>query len=100
MADPTLSDALSFLMPFVGTGGATAIIVAYLGTRRKTQGETERPPQIGIQALLADHMAMERFTGELKRLADSAEEIARVGARLADMMDIARAMERLRRHED
>lgn len=100
MADPTLSDTLSFLMPFVGTGGATAIIVAWLGTRRKPQGEPDKAPQIGIQALLADHMVMERFSNELNRLANSAEDIAKVGARLADMMDIARAVERLRRHDD
>ena len=97
MADPTLSDALSFLMPFVGTGGATAIIVAWLGTRRKPQGEPDKAPQIGIQALLADHLAMERFTNELKRLADAAEEIARHGDRLLDVMDIARVVENLRR---
>mgnify|MGYP000712203078 FL=1 len=97
MADPTLSDALSFLMPFVGTGGATAIIVAWLGTRRKPQGEPDKAPQIGIQALLADHLAMERFTNELKRLADAAEEIARHGDRLLDVMDIARVVEKLRR---
>lgn len=97
MADPTLSDALSFLMPFVGTGGATAIIVAWLGTRRKPQSEPDKAPQIGIQALLADHMAMERFTNELKRLADAAEEIARHGDRLLDVMDIARVVEKLRR---
>lgn len=100
MADPTLADALSFLVPLVGTGGVTAIVVAWFGSRKTADAPPDKPPQIGIQALLADHMAMERFTGELKRLADSAEEIARVGARLADMMDIARAMERLRRHED
>lgn len=97
MADPTLSDALSFLMPFVGTGGATAIIVAWLGTRRKPQGEPDKAPQIGIQALLADHLAMERFTNELKRLADAAEEIARHGDRLLDVMDIARVVGKLRR---
>ena len=97
MADPTLSDALSFLMPFVGTGGATAIIVAWLGTRRKPQGEPDKAPQIGIQALLADHMVMERFTNELKRLADAAEEIARHGDRLLDVMDIARVVGKLRR---
>lgn len=97
MADPTLSDALSFLMPFVGTGGATAIIVAWLGTRRKPQNEPDKAPQIGIQALLADHLAMERFTNELKRLADAAEEIARHGDRLLDVMDIARVVGRLRR---
>ena len=97
MADPTLADALSFLMPFVGTGGATAIIVAWLGTRRKPQGEPDKAPQIGIQALLADHLAMEQFTNELKRLADAAEEIARHGDRLLDVMDIARVVENLRR---
>lgn len=97
MADPTLSDALSFLMPFVGTGGATAIIVAWLGTRRKPPSEPDKAPQIGIQALLADHLAMERFTNELKRLADAAEEIARHGDRLLDVMDIARVVGELRR---
>ena len=97
MADPTLSDALSFLMPFVGTGGATAIIVAWLGTRRKPQGEPDKAPQIGIQALLADHLAMEPVTNELKRLADAAEEIARHGDRLLDVMDIARVVGKLRR---
>lgn len=99
----TLIEALKFLGPLVGTGGATAIIVAWFGSRRPREAGREdqvRPAQIGIQALLADHLALERFTTELKRLADAAEDLAKVGGRLADMMDIARAVERLTQHKD
>ena len=96
MADPTLSDASVAFMPFVGTGGATAIIVAWLGAskaaERGGQGSADRHPGIA-----ADHLAMELVTNELKRLADAAEEIARHGDRLLDVMDIARVVGKLRR---
>jgi hypothetical protein len=99
-ADPqdaiTLYEAFKFLGPLVGGGGLTAIAVAYFGSKRPKPAERPEPaPSIGIQALLADHMAMERFTGEIRRLADAAEDLAKVGGRLADMMDIAAAVERL-----
>ena len=100
MADPTLADALSFLVPLVGTGGVTAIVVAWFGSRKTADAPPDKPPQIGIQALLADHMAMERFSGELKRLADAAEDIANLGSRLANMIELARAVDKLRERQD
>jgi hypothetical protein len=92
----TLWEAFKFLGPLVGGGGITAIAVAYFGSRRPQLPQKADPaPSVGISALLADHLAMERFTTEIRRLADAAEDISKVGGRLADMMDIAAAVERL-----
>lgn len=99
-ADPqdaiTLMEALKFLAPLVGGGGLTALGVAYFGSKRPKPAEPPSPAAgVGISALLADHMAMERFTAEIRRLADAMEDLAKAGNRLGDMMDIAAAVERL-----
>ena len=104
MADPadaiTLWEAFKFLGPLVGGGGITAIAVAYFGSRRPHPAtKPEAAASVGISALLADHMAMERFTTEIRRLADAAEDIAKIGSRLADMTDIAAALDRLKHHK-
>lgn len=88
------------LLPYLlGGGGLAAVLVAFFGMfkwqPREPKAPPQPPPQLGIQALLADHMAMERLVGEIRRLADAGEELAKVGGRLADMMDIAAAVERL-----
>lgn len=105
-ADPqeaiTLIDAVKFLGPLVGSGGVTAIVIAWIGSRRPKPPPVPdvKPAQLGIQALLADHLAMERLIAEIKRLADAAQDLAKAGNRLGDMMDIARAVERLTQHRD
>lgn len=99
MADPTASEALGFLSTVIGAGGATAILIAVLGTRRPKPAEKADAPTVGISALLADHLAMERFTTQVSRLADAAEDMAKAVNRVGDMMDIARAVERLRKNE-
>jgi hypothetical protein len=100
-ADPiTLLDAVKFLAPLVGTGGLAAIAVAWIGSRKAPPpADRKHEASIGIQALLADHMAMDRLVNELRRLADAGEDMVRAANRLGDMMDISRALERLRGDE-
>lgn len=101
--DPiTLWEALKFLGPLVGTGGVTAIVVAYLGSRRPaapsdTGDGAHKAASLGIQALLADHLMMDRMVNELRRLADVGEDMVRVGNRICDLMDIVGAIERLQK---
>lgn len=100
-ADPnavTLYEAIKFLAPLVGTGGLTAVAVAYFGSRRPKPAEPieTRSGTVGIQALLAAHLAMQNFTAEIKRLADAMEELARATNRRADLLDIANAVDRLK----
>lgn len=104
-ADPqdaiSLVEALKFLAPLVGGGGITAIAVAYFGSKRPKPAEKPEPAAgVGIQALLADHLAMERFTTEVRRLADGIEDLVKVANRLGDMMDISAALERIKRSND
>jgi hypothetical protein len=98
----TLYEAVKFLAPLVGGGGLTAIAVAYFGSRRpKLADQVEhRSGSVGIQALLADHMAMQNFTAEIKRLADAMEDLAKATNRRADLLDIARAVDRLHHNAD
>lgn len=97
MAEPTLSDAIGFIGPLVGAGGFTAIVVAWLGTRQpKTPAKPDHPASVGISALLSDSTSINRISEELRRLTDALEEIGRAGNRYVDMMDIMRAVERLR----
>lgn len=98
MADPAnLPDALQLILPLVGGGGVTAIIVAWLGRKnaKESPNQPQVPQQLGIQALLADHMAMTNFTMELKRLSDAMEDAVRLGNRVCDLIDITNAVERL-----
>lgn len=96
MADPTLIDSISFLSPLVGAGGFTAIVVAYLGSKRPKTADRPEGATIGISALLGDSASINRIAEELRRLTDAVEEVARAGHRHADLMDISRAVERLR----
>lgn len=101
MADPTaitLGEAVSFLGPLVGAGGLTAIVVAYFGSR-KPNAERNDAPSTGISALLADSSSINRIAEELRRLTDAVEEVGRAGNRACDLMDISRAIERLRPHD-
>jgi len=103
-ADPqdaiTLVEALKFLAPLVGGGGITAIAVAYFGAKRpKPPDKPDPAPGVGIQALLADHLAMERFTAEVRRLADGVEDLVKVASRIGDMMDISAALKRMADHD-
>lgn len=43
---------------------------------------------------------MQNFTMEIKRLADAMEELARAENRRADLLDIDRAVDRLKRSKD
>lgn len=96
MTDPTLADAITFLSPLVGAGGFTAIVVAYLGTRKpKAAEKADGPATVGISALLGDSASINRIAEELRRLTDAVEDAARAAHRHVDMMDIARAVERL-----
>ncbi len=97
----TLYEAIRFLGPLIGGGGLTAIAVAWLGSRRgKTEDrKPEHPPTLGIQALLADHLAMERFTTEIRRQAEATEDLTKAINRACDMMDISAALKRLQMHD-
>lgn len=95
----TLSEAMQVLGP-VGLGVVTlGAMLLYYGIRRAPPAAHDKPPQVGIQALLADQFAMERFITGLNRLADAQEDVAKALNRMADMADIARAVERLRPHD-
>lgn len=97
-ATASLAEALSQLIPLVGVGGITAMVVAYFGMRRRPDVATSPLNQTaGFQALLADHVSMERFTGEIRRLASANERIANGVERHCDLMDITQAMDRLPR---
>jgi len=96
----TLWEAFKFLGPLVGTGGITAIVVAWLGSRRPTEHhdqDVNKASSLGIQALLADHLVMDRFVNELRRVADVGEDLVKLGNRYCDLVDIDRAVERLAR---
>lgn len=98
----TIWEAVKFLGPLVGTGGITAMAVAYIGTRR-TKPDDSKPdkgPALGIQALLADHMAMERFTNEIGDLKDEVKDLVKAINRACDMMDISAALKRLQKNDD
>lgn len=98
MADPVFHEALNWLVPLVGGGGLSAVLVAYFGSKRPRQ---ETPPHTaavaGIGALLADHYSVERLTNELRRLADANERLAAGINRYCDLMDITKALDRLGR---
>lgn len=93
----SITDALGWITPLIGAGGLTAIVVAYLGTRKPAQ----IPPSesVGISALLADRFAMERLANELSRINDNLAQIARGMDRYCDLMDITQALDRLHKTE-
>lgn len=88
-----------WLLGLLGTGGLTAIIVAWLGARRpKPEPSVQASASLGVGALLADHYAIERLTNEMRRLADANEQLARGVNRYCDLMDITQALGRLRQY--
>lgn len=92
-------EAIKFLSPLIGYGGIAAMVVAYFGSKRPQIEQAKKAEGIGIQALLADHMVMERFVEQLKRLADSGEELVTVLKRFQDTMEIVRTIEQIRSRE-
>lgn len=106
MADHSqFTEGIGWLFPFVGTGGLTAIVIAWLGSKRP-QSAPQGAPQAqihaaaGIGALLADHYAIDRLTNEMRRLADANEQLARGVNRYCDLMDITQALGRLKSDRD
>lgn len=102
MADPsaiTLGEALSFLGPLIGAGGVTAMVVAWFGSRKPsadTGVPITQPAVAGISALLSDSTSINRMAEELRRLTDAVEHAARAVDRSCDLMDISRAVNRLK----
>lgn len=97
MGNVTLAEALGWLGPFIGAGGITAIIVAWLGTRKPAP---KQEAIAGFQALLADAASINSLAHEMRRLADSMEKVERGIARYCDLMDIAQALDRLHHRQD
>lgn len=96
MADPVFSEAINWLVPLVGGGGLSAVLVAYFGSKRPRQEAHPQPAAIaGIGALLADHYSVDRLTNELRRLADANDRLAVGVNRYCDLMDITQALDRL-----
>ena len=98
-----LTDSIGWLFPWVGTGGLTAIVIAWLGSRRPAATEPKQSQlhaAAGIGALLADQYAIDRLTNEMRRLADANEQLARGVNRYCDLMDITQALGRLHRDRD
>ncbi|MGD9766602.1 MAG: hypothetical protein AB7U62_03080 [Pseudolabrys sp.] len=92
----TLADAIAWLTPLIGAGGVTAIMVAWLGTRKPQRSD---PVVTGIQALLADHVSVNNLANEMRRVADGLEHVQRGIHRYCDLMDIAQALDRLHHHD-
>jgi hypothetical protein len=104
MADPVSFDGLNWLPYVVGSGGFTAVLVAYFGSKKPAPAASPSPmaSQIaaaGIGAMLTDHISMDRLTNEMRRLADANENLARGVNRYCDLMDITKALERLSQHQ-
>lgn len=95
----TVAEALSWLIPLIGGGGLTAIVVAWLGTRKPHPLEPQ-PGPLGIQALLADHYAIDNLTRQLDDMNRNLEGISRGINRYCDLMDIAKAVGRLNAQGD
>ncbi len=96
-------EAVSSLGPYIGAGGITAIVVAYLGTRKAPQQSNSQRPQdamsAGIGAMLADHFALERLTAEIAGTRAALEVIGKGIHRYCDLMDITQAFGRLREQD-
>jgi hypothetical protein len=96
MTDPAVSEAINWIIPLVGGGGLSAVLVAYFGSKRpRAETQPHTAAVAGIGALLADHYSVERLTSELRRLADANERLAGGINRYCDLMDIAQALDRL-----
>lgn len=90
----TVFGSVEWLTPLIGAGGLTAIVVAWLGTRKPNPTSSA-----GIQTLLADHVSVDRLANEMRRVADGLEDISRGVNRYCDLMDITQALDRLHRHD-
>lgn len=98
-SDPVaIIESLGWFPYLFGGGGITAIVVAWLGSKRPAPPASPSPNTFaaaGIGALLADHMSIDRLTNEIRRLADANERLSGGVNRYCDLMDIAKALERL-----
>lgn len=83
------------MVPLVGGGGLSAVLVAYFGSKRPRPEPAPTSAMAGIGAMLADHYSIDRLTNELRRLADANERLAAGVNRYCDLMDISQALERL-----
>ena len=86
------------LIPLIGGGGITAIVVAWLGTR-KPQAALNPPETIGIKALPGDRFAIDSLSREMKKLNDNLGDVSRGINRDCDLMDITRALDRMHRDD-
>lgn len=89
-AAATLWDSATVLISLFGAGGLTSIVIAWFGTRRPTalrdaaaEPAQASAPLFGFQALLADHVSMERFSEVVRRLVDANESLAEVNEQQA-----------------
>lgn len=73
----TLREAITWVGGAIGTGGITAILVAWLGTKRPRDEAPTTPVVTGIGALLADRSSIDA-------LADEMRDVAHQMSRLAD----------------
>jgi hypothetical protein len=75
----TAWDAVAALTPLIGTGGFTAIVLAWLAYRKAAlegrRGEPERAG-FGFSALLADSSSVEKLVISIDRLALAADKIS------------------------
>lgn len=72
-------EVITTLLPYIGAGGFTTIIVAYLSFRKEQskgrQGDPDRAGT-GITALLADNSSIEKLVISIDRLALAADKIS------------------------
>jgi hypothetical protein len=79
----------------IGGGGITAIVVAWLGTRKP---HALNPPEtIGIQALLGDRFAIDSLSREIKRTQRQPRRCFANHQSHCDLMDVTRALDRMHR---
>jgi hypothetical protein len=97
----TLGEALRWLLPFIGAGGITTILVAYFGYRGKLRPAEQQQyvkanqlADIAVNQIAehyADRLVIDRLTQAINRLAESHD-------RNSDALaDLARAMSSKRR---
>jgi hypothetical protein len=67
---------LGWLIPLIGGGGITAIVVACLGTR-KPRAAPQSTGDYGIKALLGDRFAIDSLSREMKELNDNLGDVSR-----------------------
>lgn len=77
MGSVTLSDAFVALLPWIGTGGLTAIIVALIGyyrDRNKPKPNGVPNPALAIAALYADRSVMENAADAVEKLRNAVDQ--------------------------